>query len=317
MGDTDVKADGVLQRGLPRRDVLRGSTAAAVGISAMMLPSAAQAFSLTVNGSPVEGVTVYWSERGTPGGSNGRIGRLTYGGDTTVANVDNAWVSGIEAPNYLMTDGTLLYHSTSTAGASQGIWRVDIGGTRTLIVPGVVATRVHVDDTDLYYAAGGSIFRIAKDGSGSATTLYDGGGDIRDIAVAGDTLYFASWANSEPGQVLTIPKAGAGGDAPTVFATLSFPNVVEISGGVVYVGTSPDYVLHRYRVDGTSLGSFGTYGFVDGIQVIDGVLFVGTSNSTGITASGLDGVNSDLFVYQGQSPQTVVGTNLGGIAILP
>jgi hypothetical protein len=301
-----------------RRQVLKGSGAAALGISALALPSAAQAFSLTVSGQPVAGVTVYWSERGTVGSANGRIGRLTYGGSGSISNLDNAWFSSLESPRSLTTDGTALYYTSWRAGTEQGIWRVDIiDKTRERIVPDVIVTTPFVDATHIYYGTNSSILRIAKDGSGTATTLYAFPGssdwpDYRAMVVSDDTLYVTDWTN---GQVLTLPKNGG---TPSLLASVTECQPIQVSGGVVYVGEMPgNRRVHRFTLDGTPLGSFGIGGYVQSLQVLDTVLFSGTSNSGWIAASGLDGGNIDYFAGQGSDPQTIVGFGVEGIAVLP
>lgn len=298
-----------------RRAVLRGAGAAALGVTTTVLPTAAQAFSLTVNGSAVAGVTVYWSERGTVGGATGRIGRLVYNGDGSISNVDRNWLTNIESPIGLKTDGTSLYYYNPYSNADQGIWRVAIDKTRTRLVASVSASGIFVDATDLYYSAGSNINVIAKDGSGSATALATSAIASDGIFVTADTIYFSDSASNIAGngRVGTLPKAG--GAASYIATGLEGPDDIFVAGGVVYVGSTARRV-HRFLPDGTSIGAFGTYGFVDGLQIVDTVAFVASSNSTGIEASGLDGVNGDLFAFAGDGA-TIVGVNMHGMAVLP
>jgi hypothetical protein len=312
--ESHLGPDDVAGGTVDRRDALRASAAVALGISTMALPTAAQAFSLTLNGAPVSGVSVYWAQRGTVGSQNGYIARLTYSGDGRISNVEGSWVTGLEAPQRMTTDGTSLYYTTATTAVAdtQGIWRVDIGGTATRVIPGAVGfTRPFVDAEHIYYTSSSSdVLRIAKDGSGSSTLLFDGDADYRDIEVVGDTVYVADWTNS---RVITFPKAGTV-SSPVVFASVLRANAIDVADGVVYVGSSDDRTVYRFGLDGTPIGQFGTGGYVDRIQVVDGAVFVASTNSTTIRASGLDGVNSDPFAQLGNPIQ---GTNLHGMAVLP
>jgi hypothetical protein len=316
MRDDEAAQASEISGSVPRRDVLRGSAAAALGISALTLPSAAQAFSLTVGGAAVAGVTVYWSERGTPTSANGRIGRLTYNGETTISNVDADWLTGLESPAALTTDGASLFYTSSSAGADQGIWRVSIDGTRTRVVEGEVGffARPYIDDTHIYYFSGGKILRIAKDGSeATPVTLFEGplNTDWQDLEVSGDTLYFTDRDND---RVMTIPKTG--GVTATEFATVEKASAIDIAGGVLYAGTfvQNSSRVERFLLDGTRIGQFRASGFVNRVQIVDTVAFVATSNSTALTASGLDGGNAQTFAEIG-SP--IVGVNVSGLAVLP
>ena len=298
-----------------RRELLRGAGAVALGVTTTVLPAAAQAFSLTVNGAPVAGVTVYWSERGTSGSGNGRIGRLTYSGDGAVSSIARDWLTNLESPRNLTTDGSALYYNTAASTPEQGIWRVAIDGTRTHLVTSVVPSGIFVDGTHLYYTADSNVHRIAKDGSGSATALSTASISPEGVTVAGDTVYFTVYGSVDgEGKVGTIPVAGG---APTEdFITgLDYAQDITVAGGVIYIGSGSARVVYRYRTDGSSIGIIGTGGYVDGIQVVDGALFVGSSNSTYITASGLDGVNRDRFADTDGT--TIVGISITGIAVLP
>jgi hypothetical protein len=301
---------------VPRREVLRGSAAAALGISALTLPSAAQAFSLTVGGAAVAGVSVYWAERGNQGQANGRIGRLTYNGDTTISNADAGWLTGLESPAALTTDGVSLYYTSHVfTGGEPGIWRVSIDGTRTQVVEGEVGfrSRPYIDDTHIYYFSGGKILRIAKDGSGTPVTLLEGpiSTDTQDLKVSGDTLYFTAQTDD---RVLTIPKTG--GATATEFATVEKATAIDVAGGVVYVGTNLQSLsrIERFLLDGTRIGQFSASGFVSRVQIVDTVAFVATSNFTALRASGLDGGNPQAFATM-ETP--IVTTNVAGLAVLP
>ncbi len=297
-----------------RRAVLRGVGAAALGVTTTVLPTAAQAFSLTVNGAPVAGVTVYWSERGSTTSATGRIGRLVYSGDGTVSSVDRDWLTDISSPLGLTTDGTALYYHTPFDTADKGIWRVAIDGTRTRLVASVQASGIFVDDTHLYYAADSNVHRIAKDGTGSATALSTASISPEGVTVAGDTVYFTVYGSvAGEGTVGTIPLAG-GAPSEDFITGLDFAQDITVAGGVIYIGSGSTRVVYRYRTDGSAIGVVGASGYVDGIQVVDGVLFVGSSNSTYITASGLDGVNRDRFADTDGT--TIVGINISGIAVL-
>jgi len=316
--DAEDASERVMTGEVGRRQILKGSGAAALGISALALPSAAQAFSLTVNGQRVAGVTVYWSERGTVGSANGRIGRLTYGGSGSISNLDNAWFTSLESPRSLTTDGTALYYTSWQSGTERGIWRVDIiNKTRERIVPDVVVTIPFVDATHIYYGTNSSILRIAKDGTGPVETLYAFPGssnypDYRAMVVSGDTLYVTDWTNN---QVLTLPKEGG---TPALLASVTNCQPIQVFGGVVYVGEMPgNRRVHRFTLDGAPLGSFFVGGYVQSLQVLDTVVFSGTSNSGTIAASGLDGGNIDYFANQGSDPLTIVGLTVEGIAVLP
>jgi hypothetical protein len=306
----DVDANGP-----GRRQVLKGSGAAALGISALALPSAAQAFSLTVNGAAVSGVTVYWAERGSTSSADGRIGRLVYSGDSVISNVDNAWLTSVAQPQYLTTDGISLYYSNVYSGSEQGIWRVGIDKTRTRIVADVSSEGFFVDATHLYYGANGTIFRVAKDGTGSTETLASPGTSLRDIAVAGDTLYFAEF---NEGRIRTIPKDGGSITDLVVGLPAQSPNRVEVAGGLLYLGMNSPSQVRRFGLDGSPAGTIIAAGSVVGLQIVDTVLFVGSSNFSAVTASGLDGGNPDTFMTTGQDPLTIVSTSaLHGMAILP
>ena len=275
--------------GPDRRAVLRGSGAAALGVSTLALPSAAAA--LSVAGARISEVTVYWSEMDTGGATGNRIGRLTFDG-TSGSAVDQAWLTGLPDPRSLETDGTSLYYTSASSDSTQkGVWRVDpVTQTQTRLVAGDV-TRCFVDDTHLYYAVWGSgIFRIAKDGSGSATTLLSGSSSYSDVHLVGDTLYFTEYSAN---RVSSIPKDG--GSATTVATNITTASTLDSAGEVLYVGQGSERFVRRLSLSGASLGSISTSGYVNGVHVAAATLFVSTGNSATLTAFDLGGGSQRVF----------------------
>jgi hypothetical protein len=313
-------AAGAVGTSIGRRAALRGSAAAALGISTLALPTAAQAFSLTSEGAPLASVTVYWSERGSGSTTNGRIGRLVYRGfGQGVDNIQNGWVTGLKDPRSLVANSGFLYWSVPNAGgdtAAQGVWRVSLADPsspqRVVARAGIIGLDVAGDD--LYYAViGDGIFRTAKDGSGTPTELVDVTAQIWDVKVAGETLLFSDIDNA---RVMIAPKAGG---SATLFASMTEgPRSIWVADGTVYVARSDSGGVRKFSLaDGTSSGGFAAAGFVSGIQVVGSAVFVSTSNSTRLAASGLDGGNRDVFARPFETPETITSNNTTeGIAVV-
>jgi len=299
-----------------RRDVLRGTAAAAVGISALALPNAAQAFSLTSNGVPLDSVTVYWSDRSNPSTASGRIGRLVYRGlDLGIDTVQGDWATEIRGPRQLLANAGFIYYVvpfTNGDAATTGVWRVSQADptSRQRVVADASILGIDIEGDDLYYAkSSDGIFRIPKDGSGTAVRLVTVTNQIVDVKVAGASLLFSAFDDDE---IRSIPKEG--GSATTLTA-MSGPNQIWVAGSTLYVTVQGTRTVRKFNVtDGTSLGQFSTDGFVSGIQVLGDTVFVGGSNSTSLAASGVDGGNRDVFAR----PFDVLPTNsVDGIAVVP
>ena len=288
---------------LTRRDSLRFGGLTALGISASQLPAAAAA--LSVDGVRLSGATVFWGDN-VFGNS---IGRLEYDGISASAK-DANWLTGITDVRSLTTDGTSLFYTNVTGDAADvGIWRVDVGAeTRTLVVASVSVEGLFVDDTHIYYGVTNTgIFRIAKDGSGSATQLVSGTGNFSAICVAGEVLYFTKY---NQGVVASAPKAG--GSVTQLATGITSAYSIDVSGGVIYVGIGSDRVVRRFQLDGTPIGTFPTGGYINGLQVVGASVFVSVGNAVGLEVYNLDGSGGETFASFGD-PLT---NATSGIAVL-
>ncbi len=306
---SDAASDRDRPEGGPdRRSVLRGTGAAALGISTLALPSAASA--LSVAGARISEVTVYWSEMD----SANRIGRLTFDG-TTATSVDSSWKTGLADPRGLSTDGTFLYFRSGSSGVSErGIWRVDPAtGAAVRLVDVTSVGGLFVDDQHIYYTrwtggADSGVYRIAKDGTGSATTLVSSNSSYSGVFAAGDTVYFTEYSAN---RVSSVPKVGG---SVTVLATnISTPASIEVLGEVIYVGQGSDRFVRRLSLAGGSLGSISTIGYVNGLHVAAATVFVSTGNSAALQAFDLGGANGRTFA-QPFATLTSIGTS--GIAVI-
>lgn len=273
-----------------RRGALELAGLSALGVTSSQLPAAAAA--LSVGGVRVDAVTVFWGDNVF----NSSLGRLEYDG-TSASAKDASWLTGLSDVRSLASDGTSLFYANVTGDAADvGIWRVDIATeVQTLVVPSVEASGIFVDETHLYYTVWrDGIYRIAKDGSGSATQLLSGSGTYTDLVVSGDVLYFTRYSDAI---VSSMPKDGG---AETQLATgITSAAAIDVSGGVIYVGIGSDRLVRRFQLDGTPLSTFSTGGYVNGLQVVGASVFISVGNSVGLEVYNLDGTGQERFATFG------------------
>lgn len=154
-------------------------------------------------GLAVDDTDVYWTS------STGEIQRVPKGGGVPVVLAQSAFPRGVAL------DGTHVYWT-----ADEGVQRAPkAGGPAVLLssssgIPWFLA----LDSQFVYWTDhfGGSVRRVAKDGSDTSAVLATGTTTF-GITAAGDKVFFG---DNDEGMVLAVPKLGG---SPTVLSTSETP----------------------------------------------------------------------------------------------
>jgi hypothetical protein len=155
-------------------------------------------------------------------------------------------------PNYLVSDGSLLFWTTS---ATPGLLAMPVkGGRITTLLTGPITNDIGpftegtpflaVDDVNVYILQNAGITRIPKNG-GPATLVNESGGEVYAATSLGSIAY---WVESAPGGgcggciEVAVKSAPLLGGAVSLAATVEFPepdiNDVAVTPNKIFIGFS-------------------------------------------------------------------------------
>ncbi len=161
------------------------------------------------------------STGGTTGGADGGDSGACITGAPTVTPAP--LVTGLSSPWALAVDDSAIYWTEyGDDPAIKRAAKADGSGSVTLATP--LAEALLVDDTSLYYRAGGTLARLSKSSPGPATTLSSGYDDLHSKGLFSDGtwLYFAG-DDSAHGDQAVLMRMQLDGTNPLQLASAASP----------------------------------------------------------------------------------------------
>lgn len=190
------------------------------------------------------------AESGNGADCSAELALLQSAGDCTGASVLASQVQ--VPPNYIVSDGTMLFWTTS---ATPGLLAMPVkGGRITTLLTGPITNDfgpipegtpfLAVDDVNVYILQNTNITRIPKNG-GPATLVNESGGEVYAATSLGSTAY---WVESAPGGgcggciQVAVKSAPFLGGVVALAATVTFSepdiNDIAVTPNEVFIGFS-------------------------------------------------------------------------------
>ena len=226
------------------------------------------ASSIVSGGTPgfivADATSVYWTNEGTQGATNGVVMKVGLGGGTPVTLASGqagAYGIAVDSANvYWTNNGTWNGHAYQGGGVmSAPLTGVPDGGVPTTLYSGQVGpyAQIAVDSTSVYWtnSSGGSVMKAGLDG-GSLVTLASGQAEPYGIAVDSTSVYWTNFNNESVG-VGSVMKVGLDGGVPIALATgQSGPYFILVDSTTLYwtndevVEANPPGTIMKLDLDG-------------------------------------------------------------------